>query len=67
MSEQQTKASGATGVDLRLLLQQVTWKTVELGQVVLALYADGRLAHEAIAPICEELLALERQMMSTLR
>lgn len=64
MSEQQTKASGATGVDLRLLLQQVTRKTVELGQVVLALYADGRLAHEAIAPICEELLALEKQMMS---
>jgi uncharacterized OB-fold protein len=64
MSEQQTKASGVTGVDLRLLLQQVTLKTVELGQVVFTLYAEGHLAHEAIAPICEELLALEKQMMS---
>lgn len=64
MSElQQTKASGVIGIDLRLLVQQVTLKTVELGQTVLALYSDGHLAHEAIAPICEELLALEKQMM----
>lgn len=62
--QQQTKASNTTGVDLRRLLQQVTLKTVELGQVVFALYAEGHLAHEAIAPICEELLALEKQMMS---
>jgi hypothetical protein len=49
--------------DLRPFLQNITLKTVQLGQVALELYAKGELHHAAIVPLCEELLAAEKTLL----
>ncbi|MCZ7674195.1 MAG: hypothetical protein M5U34_47240 [Chloroflexi bacterium] len=46
--------------NLRPFIQQLSLKTMQLGQLVLDLYAQGQLTHTAIAPLCDDLLALEK-------
>jgi predicted amidophosphoribosyltransferase len=48
---------------LRSMIQEAMLKTTQLGQIVLDLYAQGQLTHAAITPLCEELLALEKQIL----
>lgn len=54
---------GANANSLRSFTQQVALKTMQLGQVTLDLYAQGQLIHPALSPLCDELLAFEKQMM----
>jgi uncharacterized OB-fold protein len=45
-------------------IQQAAFKTVQLGQLTLDLYAQGQLTHAKIAPLCDELLAMEKELKS---
>jgi predicted amidophosphoribosyltransferase len=48
--------------NIRPLLQELATKTMQLGQLTLGLYAQGELTHQAVNPLCDELLALEEKL-----
>ncbi len=58
-----TTAVSSAVTPLRSLLQEMMQKTVQLSQATLALYAQGEVAHTALAPLCEELLAMEQSLL----
>lgn len=58
-----TTAVSPAVTPLRPLLQEMMQKTVQLGQVTLALYTQGEVSHAALASLCEELLAMEQSLL----
>lgn len=56
----------STTDSLRPFIHQISLKTMQLGQVVLDLYAQGQLKHPAIVSLCDELLTLEKTASASL-